>query len=195
MRLHGKIQQVHNYFCFANSRYPEDSIDRIWKPSPNSQNEVRFLSEPNFILSSKSNPNASHGVPLEVLRTAVTHPNQLVFLHDHLDTATSEYRIFFHLVELNPTVKSGQRLFDIYINNQIKATNYDILAHESNFKSEFYDVLANGSLNLTLVKASVGSDLGPICSAYEIVQVRTWILESDEKDGKIGFCVVFLVRA
>ena len=141
----------------------------------------------NINISSKFNSNASLGVPLEVLRTAVTHSDQLVFLHDELDTATYEYRIFFHFVELNQTVESGQRLFDIFINNDKKATNFDILAHGSNYKWEFYDVLANGSLNLTLVKASVGSELGPICSAYEIMQVRPWNQESDENDGKIAF--------
>ncbi|TYK24622.1 nodulation receptor kinase-like [Cucumis melo var. makuwa] len=163
-------------------RYPNDPIDRIWKASPSFLNGSRFLLDPNINISSKFNSNASLGVPLEVLRTAVTHPNQLVFLHDDLDTATYEYRIFFHFVELNQTVEPGQRLFDIYINNDKKATNFDILAHGSNYKWEFYDVLANGSLNLTLVKASVGSELGPICSAYEIMQVRPWIQESDEND-------------
>lgn len=176
-------------FSFVNCRYPYDPIDRIWKASPSSHNVGSFLSEPNINISSNSNSNsnASLGVSLEVLRTALTHPNQLVFLHHDLDTAIHEYRIFFHFVELNQTVESGQRLFDIYINNEKKATNFDILAHGSNYKWEFYDVLANGSLNLTLVKASVGSELGPICSAYEIMQVRPWIQESDEKDGKITF--------
>uniref|UniRef100_A0A9I9DSF5 Protein kinase domain-containing protein n=1 Tax=Cucumis melo TaxID=3656 RepID=A0A9I9DSF5_CUCME len=163
-------------------RYPNDPIDRIWKASPSFLNGSRFLLDPNINISSKFNSNASLGVPLEVLRTAVTHPDQLVFLHDDLDTATNEYRIFFHFVELNQTVEPGQRLFDIYINNDKKATNFDILAHGSNYKWEFYDVLANGSLNLTLVKASVGSELGPICSAYEVMQVRPWIQESDEND-------------
>ncbi|XP_022155334.1 nodulation receptor kinase-like [Momordica charantia] len=163
-----------------NIRYPDDLSDRIWQPSTYSQNIARLLSEPNINIS-----DASLGVPLEVLRTALTHPTHLVFLHDDLDTATYEYRIFFHFVELNRTVKSGQRLFDVYINSEKKATNYDILAHGSNYRWEFYDILANGSLNLTLVKASIGSELGPTCSAYEIMQVRPWILESDEGDVEV----------
>ncbi|XP_023513971.1 nodulation receptor kinase-like [Cucurbita pepo subsp. pepo] len=166
-------------------RYRDDSSDRIWKASPYFQNEARVLTEPNINISSKSDHNATHGVPLKVLRTGLTHSDQLVFLHDGLDSATYQYRIFFHFVELNQSVKPGQRLFDIYINNEKKATDYDILAHGFNYEWEVYDVLGNGSLNLTLVKASVGSELGPICSAYEILQVRSWSLESDEKDVEV----------
>ncbi|KAF3950478.1 hypothetical protein CMV_023772, partial [Castanea mollissima] len=44
-----------------------------------------------------------------------------------------------------------------------------------------WDFMANGSLNLTLSKAS-GSAFGLICNAYEILQRITWVQETNQKD-------------
>lgn len=103
--------------------------------------------------------------------------------------------MFLYFFELNKTSKRGDRVFDIYINNEKVKENFEILANGYNYKEVVWDVRANGSLNLTLIKAS-GSLFGPICNAYEILQVREinqscgefdlQVQQTDEKDGEFN---------
>ena len=48
-----------------------------------------------------------------------------------------------------------------------------------------WDGKANGSLKLSLIKAS-GSVFGPICNAYEILQVKPWHQETNQQDGEFS---------
>lgn len=130
--------------------------------------------------------------PLQVLQTALTHPERLQFIHSGLDTEDYEYRIFLYFLELNSTVKEGKRVFDIYVNGEIKMEGFDILAGGSNYTSTVLNVSANGLLNVTLVKAS-GAEFGPLLNAYEILQRRTWSKETNQKDGKCVCVTVFLL--
>lgn len=127
--------------------------------------------------------------PLQVLQTAVTHPDRLQFVLSGLDIEDNEYRVFLYFLELNSTVKAGKRVFDIYVNGEIKKERFDILAEGSNYTYTVLNVSANGLLNLTLVKAS-GAEFGPLLNAYEILQMRSWIEETNHKDGKC-VCVTF----
>lgn len=136
----------------------------------------------NFDLKSNVTP------PLQVLQTAVTHPDRLQFVLSGLDIEDNEYRVFLYFLELNSTVKAGKRVFDIYVNGEIKKERFDILAGGSNYTYTVLNVSANGLLNLTLVKAS-GAEFGPLLNAYEILQMRSWIEETNQKDGKsVCFC-------
>nr|CAK32638.1 putative symbiosis receptor-like kinase [Datisca glomerata]CAP62376.1 symbiosis receptor-like kinase [Datisca glomerata] len=164
-------------------RYPDDPSDRIWKPLSNPDPTISSISSPNINVL---NYNATVDIPLPVLQTALTHSTQLVFLHSDIETEAYEYRVFFYFLELDETVKPGQRVFDIYINDEKQASGFDILANGSNYKQSVFTVLANGSLNLTFVKSSDGSPLGPTCNAYEILQVRPWIQETNEKDVEVS---------
>jgi len=127
--------------------------------------------------------------PLQVLQTALTHPERLE-IHSSLDTEDYEYRVFLYFLELNSTVKEGKRVFDIYVNGEIQREKFDILAKGSNYTYTVLNVSANGLLNLTLVKSS-GAEFGPLLNAYEILQKRSWIEETNQKDGRC-VCVVFL---
>lgn len=91
--------------------------------------------------------------------------------------------MFLHFLELNGTVRAGQRVFDIYLNNEIKKEKFDVLAGGSKSSYTALNISANGSLNITLVKAS-GSEFGPLLNAYEILQARSWIEETNQKDCK-----------
>lgn len=105
------------------------------------------------------------------------------FVHDGLETDDYEYSVFLHFLELNGTVRAGQRVFDIYLNNEIKKEKFDVLAGGSKNSYTALNISANGSLNITLVKAS-GSEFGPLLNAYEILQARSWIEETNQKDCK-----------
>ncbi|XVF17412.1 hypothetical protein REPUB_Repub10bG0120100 [Reevesia pubescens] len=160
----------------GETRYPEDRYDRIWKPASS-----RLYSSTNSPVTVHNNANTT--VPLKVLQTAVTDSNQLEFLQNDLDNGDYNYTLILYFLELNDTVtRIGQRMFDIHINNEKKEENFDILATGSNYREAVFSVTAKGSLNLTLVKALNGSEFGPICNAFEILQVLPRNQQTDYDD-------------
>ncbi|KAL2241464.1 UNVERIFIED_CONTAM: Nodulation receptor kinase [Sesamum indicum] len=147
-------------------RYPVDPYDRIWRSDSYPDSTA------NYISSSTTYVNLT-GVnsilpPLEVLQTALTHPERLEFQYKNLDAGTYNYNLYLHFLELDDSVQAGQRVFDVYINNE-KRQAVDILSGGSRYSSVALDFTTNGVLNLTLVKA-LNSQFGPICNAYEILQ-------------------------
>ncbi|KAK1587933.1 hypothetical protein Q3G72_018382 [Acer saccharum] len=177
----GRSENEHSF------RYPDDPFDRIWMPTlkPTLSTKATAIN----ISSSTtniSNYNATVTVPLQVLQTALTDADQFSFVHADLDSADYTYTLNLYFLELNDSVKNlGQRVFDIYINNEKKRGNFDILAGGSNYAKVALNVVANGSLNLTLVKSPNGSEFGPICNAYEILQVRPWVQETNQEDVNV----------
>ena len=169
------------WLTFANFRYPHDESDRIWQPSTNSTATIKSSISVNVTNYTATNVNA----PLQVLQTALNDFQWLEF-HEDLDKADGGYRVFLYFLELNETVKPGQRMFDIYINNVMIKGTFDILANGSNYWEVVWDFMANGSLNLTLSKAS-GSAFGPICNAYEVLQNITWVQETNQKGWWVQF--------
>ncbi|KAL5755226.1 hypothetical protein ACOSP7_023446 [Xanthoceras sorbifolium] len=173
----GRSKEEHSF------RYPDDPYDRIWMPTSSPEPTTYSISSNTTNIS---NYNANVTVPLQVLQTALTDDHQLNFFHANLDSADYNYTVNLYFLELNDSVKSsGQRVFDIYINEEKKLGNFDILAGGSNYAKVAFHVVANGSLNLKLVKVSSGSEFGPICNAYEILQVRPWVQETNQKDVNV----------
>ncbi|KAL8125094.1 nodulation receptor kinase-like isoform X2 [Apium graveolens] len=167
----------------AEIRYPDDPFDRIWRPEASDDN-VTASPMTNIVTV-----NASKALPpIKVLRTALTHPEQLQFLHNNLDTGFYEYELYLYFLELNESVQTGQRLFNIYINNRM-VEEFDIMASGSRFRTLVLNFTANGALNLTMIKAANGSLLGPICNAYEILQIRAWIQGTNQEDKDAIFNV------
>nr|ABY90094.1 receptor kinase [Casuarina glauca] len=148
-------------------RYPSDASDRIWKPCTNSTAQI--ILEPFVDFSNYSASTVTP--PLQVLQTALYHPERLEFI-ENVDIREYKYRISQYFFELNGTSKLGDRVFDIYVNNEKVRRNFDILANGSKYKEVVLDVRASGILNLTLIKAS-GSTFGPICNGYEILLVHS----------------------
>lgn len=168
----------------ANFRYPDDKFDRIWEPIKSDESPT--------VNANISINNANTTVPPRVLQTAVTHPDRLEFLQSGLDEgAHSNYSVILYFVELNDSVKTGQRVFDIYINDEKKQVDFDILANGANYREVGSYVRANGSVNVTLNKVPNGFEFGPICSAYEIFKVQSWIQLTDQNDGKFDMYIKF----
>ncbi|GFZ18883.1 leucine-rich repeat protein kinase family protein [Actinidia rufa] len=158
-------------------RYPYDQYDRIWRKELHSDQTANQTSS---LTVSITNTELA-APPIQVLQTALNHPDRLVFLHDDLVPEHYNYDLHLYFLELIDSVQAGQRVFDIYINNE-KRQEIDIMAGRSNYKSLHLNFTANGFLNLTLVKASNGSQFGPIINAYEILQVHTWIQGTVQDD-------------
>nr|ADB97921.2 symbiosis receptor kinase SymRK [Arachis hypogaea] len=160
-------------------RYPIDQSDRIWKRTTTSP--YTPISFNISILDHKSNVTP----PLKVLQTALTHPERLEFNNNGLEVKEDyEYLVFLYFLELNNSVREGQRVFDIFVNSEIKEGRFDILNGGSNYRYTLLNVSAKGSLNLTLAKAS-GSENGPLLNAYEIMQVHPWIEGTNQTDVEV----------
>ncbi|KAK1351646.1 Symbiosis receptor-like kinase [Heracleum sosnowskyi] len=159
-------------------RYPYDPYDRIWRPQPDHvhSGDVTRLSLLNIVIT----PTSTLLPPTQVLQTAITHPERLEFLHNNLDTGYYTYNLYIYFFEHNKSVQAGQRVIDIYINNE-KQQEVDILSVGSSYRAVELNFKANGVLNLTLIKTN-GSQLGPICNAYEILQVRPQLHGTTQED-------------
>lgn len=163
---------------FDDFRYPIDSNDRIWKET--SISSASPISSFNVSISGQiSNVTP----PLQVLQTALTHSERLEFIHNISETWNHDYRVFLYFLELSNTVRSGQRVFDIYLNGDLKEKSFDIMAGGSNYRHTVLNVSANGAINLTLAKKS-SSEYGPLCNAYEILEVLPWKKETNQTDCK-----------
>ncbi|KAM0032385.1 putative protein kinase RLK-Pelle-LRR-I-1 family [Helianthus debilis subsp. tardiflorus] len=158
-------------------RYPQDPYDRIWKPDSDlNQNGNSTSLENRKIIS----PNSTNTLPpITVLQTARTHSDRLEFWHD-FQSGYNDYILNLYFLELNESVQTAQRVFDIYINDK-QRMNIDIISGGSNYKAASINFTANQFLNLTITKAN-GSRWGPICNAYEILQVRPLLQATDQKD-------------
>ncbi|KAL4582407.1 hypothetical protein LXL04_006956 [Taraxacum kok-saghyz] len=158
-------------------RYPQDRYDQIWKPDSDlnqNKNSTLLNVDTNIQNGTKSSP------PTEVLQTARTHLERLEFIHNlHLEY--EKYILYLYFLELDGSVKAGQRVFDVYINGE-KRQQIDVISSGSNYMDTFMHFTANGFLNLTIRKASNGSQWGPICNAYEVFQVRPLLQATDQED-------------
>lgn len=119
--------------------------------------------------------------PLQVLQTAVTHPERLEFQNENLHIGPGNYDLHLYFLELNDSVQAGERVFDVHINNK-KIRTVDIMANSSGYFAEVLKFTTEGVLNLTLVKA-LNSKLGPICNAYEILQAYPRNEETNMEEG------------
>ncbi|XP_042491079.1 nodulation receptor kinase-like, partial [Macadamia integrifolia] len=150
-------------------RYPYDPSDRIWATSSSLSNSSITISNTSI---SVNGANAS--VPVQVLQTALMGKAQLQFIQNDLDLSNKNYYIFLYFLELNGSVTKGERVFDIYVNGQKRYENFDVLGDGtiSNYREAVFNASTeNGILNVTLI--GVQHQLGPICNAYEILQVYT----------------------
>ncbi|CAN1342803.1 Nodulation receptor kinase [Linum perenne] len=161
-------------------RFPDDPQDRIWSsPDPERVNLSTIATIKNTIT------NSTAKVPLKVLETAVTNETRLQFLYTDLDKRDCNYTIFFYFFELDNTVRPGQRVFDIYINEEKQETSFDVWGNGSNYSEVALNVTANGYLNLTLGRVNNKSKYGPILNAYEIMQVYQWIQGTNQRDVRV----------
>ncbi|CDP02685.1 unnamed protein product [Coffea canephora] len=159
-------------------RYPLDRYDRIWRADKYSDPMANRISSSSVNVT-RSSPNLTFP-PVEVLQTALTHPERLEFSYNNLDSDYHSYDLLLYFLELNDQVKVGQRVFDVYVNDA-KKTQVDV-ALSGTFRFVILNVTANGYLNLTMVRLSNGSQYGPIISAYEILQVHPLIQETGREE-------------
>ncbi|XP_018625434.1 nodulation receptor kinase-like isoform X2 [Nicotiana tomentosiformis] len=159
----------------AEIRYPYDQYDRIWRPASNLDSEVAHI-QPSIV--KQANAEAHRLLPPSlVLQTALTHPGRLEFLHEDLDTGYYTYYLVLYFFEPNDSVQAGERVFHVYINNE-KRLEVDILASGSRYLDVVLKFRANRAVNLTMIKASNLSQLGPICNAYEILKTLPRVKET-----------------
>ncbi|XP_004288317.1 PREDICTED: nodulation receptor kinase-like [Fragaria vesca subsp. vesca] len=162
-------------------RYGVDPSDRIWLTNSTVDPGTYLIPEPNVVnvLGSRD-----VRVPIQVLKTALASSDRLVILHNGLSSSNSHYLLFLYFYEVNHTVQAGERVFDVYLNSELRQSGFDVMGDGSNYRELALNVTANWYLNLTLVKASE-SENGPICNAYEILQVHQLVQETDTDDVEV----------
>ncbi|XP_057784317.1 nodulation receptor kinase-like isoform X2 [Salvia miltiorrhiza] len=165
----------------AEVRYPDDLYDRIWRSHVYPDSTATYMLPPTTNVNI-TNPD-SIMPPLKVLQTAVTHPERLEFQYGNLDVGPSNYDLYLYFLELDDSVGIGERVFDVYINDR-NIHEVDIWASGSRFLAVVLNFTANGVLNLTFVKA-LNSQLGPICNAYEILQVYPRNAETNVEEVEV----------
>ncbi|XP_047325196.1 nodulation receptor kinase-like [Impatiens glandulifera] len=158
-------------------RYPDDPYDRIWRAMSNTNQAEKWVSS---VIINMDN-DIRTAPPIQVLQTAQVHEENLVILHNDLETKNRSYDLYLYFLEHNKSIQKGQRVFDVYINNE-KRQEIDIKAGGSNYKAVVLPFTADGFFNLTLTKASSDSPFGPILNAYEILQVRPLSEETLKED-------------
>ncbi|KAI3951089.1 hypothetical protein MKW92_047409 [Papaver armeniacum] len=159
-------------------RYPNDQNDRIWNVDEAQKDETPIWS------NAQVRNNVKTSIPLQVLQTALSDDKRLQFGFDDIDTGDNEYMIVLYFLELDDSVGVGQRVFDIYINGELKFENFDILGGEAgyNYRVVVLRFTANKFLNVNLIKVSNGSEFGPICNAYEVLQLHSWVQGTLQED-------------
>lgn len=174
------VQRIDVGNTIGEIRFPQDPDDRIWKPDSDlKQNGNSTSSNEDKIATNWTKTLA----PKEVLQTARTHSDRLEFKHN-LDSGYKKYILNLYFLELDGNVKAGQRVFDVYVNGE-KRDQIDVISGGSNYKNTSMYFTANGFLNLTLKKASNGSQWGPICNAYEVFQVRPLLQTTNQEDANV----------
>ncbi|KAK6923231.1 Malectin-like domain [Dillenia turbinata] len=159
-------------------RYPDDPNDRIWSPTTDASPYQPMTSSPAAAIPIDT------PVPAEVLQTALYDPQILEF-NQEVETASYNYTAVLYFLELNSTVQVGQRVFDIYINNNEKFKGFDILGGGSSYREAVCNFTSNGSFKLTLIKAPDGSILGPLLNAYEILLVHSRVDATVQQDADV----------
>ncbi|KAK9110786.1 hypothetical protein Sjap_018846 [Stephania japonica] len=159
-------------------RYPLDRSDRIWKNS-----EIQSKTDNSISNTSSLVHGANTAVPLQVLQTASIDPERLDFLLNNLGKRDSNYLIHLYFLELNGSVKTGERVFDVLINGKKQFDKFDILGNDAatNYRELVFSVSANEALNMSMVKSPEAS-LGPICNAHEIFQVFSLVQGTHQAD-------------
>lgn len=175
-----------NCFLFwehsTNFRYPLDHYDRIWKPD--SYTDAVASRTSSFTANFSGSETNLTFPPMQVLQTSLSHPERLEFTYRNLDHGYYSYDLFLYFLELNDSVQAGQRVFDVFVNDE-KRLEVDIVLSGSRSYATVLNITANGYLNLTMVKASNRSLFGPMINAYEILQVHPILLqETSQEEGK-----------
>lgn len=184
--LYNSLILMFNCFLFwehsTNFRYPLDHYDRIWKPD--SYTDAVASRTSSFTANFSGSETNLTFPPMQVLQTSLSHPERLEFTYRNLDHGYYSYDLFLYFLELNDSVQAGQRVFDVFVNDE-KRLEVDIVLSGSRSYATVLNITANGYLNLTMVKASNRSLFGPMINAYEILQVHPILLqETSQEEGK-----------
>ncbi|CAL9080886.1 unnamed protein product [Musa textilis] len=149
-------------------RYPDDAYDRIWRFDITPP----VWSDINSSQPIQTSPRDAFQVPPAVMATAVTPANgtSLMFYFG-ADTGVVYY-IYMHFAEFNALSQTENRIFDVFVNDELKASSvkpeYLLSTHISLSLTSALgtEVTYNFALNST-----IGSSFPPILNAIEAYSV------------------------
>lgn len=166
-------------------RYPEDPYDRIWEPFCHSP----YWASISTTIKVSNLPKDAFEVPSVVLQTAVIPNNatSLKFFWDAMeetDDTLSQYHLFMHFAEVQPTAANRSRTFNVCLNGEL---------WEGAFKPNYLygdhiyttspGALYQYNVSLNQLNTAV---LPPILNAVEIYSLlHVKEVATDARDGKL----------
>ncbi|XP_072993790.1 putative leucine-rich repeat receptor-like serine/threonine-protein kinase At2g19230 [Typha latifolia] len=145
-------------------RYPMDAYDRLWLP-------VIYQAVPrkNATNDVQKRPEDTFQVPQEVMNTAFAPIDNYLFFswYSAIGDDRPVYYIYMHFAELETLQKPTIRSFDVYVNDELKISNFKpdyLLASHVSLTSNL-DTATEYNFNITQAAAST---LPPILNAAEI---------------------------
>ncbi|RWW63591.1 hypothetical protein BHE74_00029230 [Ensete ventricosum] len=150
------------YMC----RYPDDAYDRFWTPFSN----LPYLFNINSSETIQRNPGDEFQVPGAVMATAVTpsdNTSLLLLMSSKPGPVRPEYYVYMHFADFDAPSPNRTRLFDVYVNNELEASNFQPNYLLSTHISLTYDLRPAVEYDIDLNHTG-GSTLPPILNAIEI---------------------------
>ncbi|RZR91166.1 hypothetical protein BHM03_00019230 [Ensete ventricosum] len=150
------------YMC----RYPDDAYDRFWTPFSN----LPYWFNINSSETIQRNPGDEFQVPGAVMATAVTpsdNTSLLLLMSSKPGPVRPEYYVYMHFADFDAPSPNRTRLFDVYVNNELEASNFQPNYLLSTHISLTYDLRPAVEYDIDLNHTG-GSTLPPILNAIEI---------------------------
>ncbi|KAJ8464782.1 hypothetical protein OPV22_027334 [Ensete ventricosum] len=147
-------------------RYPDDAYDRFWTPFSN----LPYWFNINSSETIQRNPGDEFQVPGAVMATAVTpsdNTSLLLLMSSKPGPVRPEYYVYMHFADFDAPSPNRTRLFDVYVNNELEASNFQPNYLLSTHISLTYDLRPAVEYDIDLNHTG-GSTLPPILNAIEI---------------------------
>ncbi|THU45362.1 hypothetical protein C4D60_Mb02t17110 [Musa balbisiana] len=147
-------------------RYPDDAYDRFWKPF----SYLPYWFNINSSETIQRNPGDEFQVPGAVMATAVTpsdNTSLLLLMSAKPGPVRPEYYVYMHFADFDAPSPNQTRMFDVYVNNELKASNFQPNYLLSTHISLTYDLGTAVEYDIDLNHTG-SSTLPPILNAIEV---------------------------
>jgi hypothetical protein len=169
------------------SRFPDDSLDRFWFTLGASIGEVSNVTTSTIDMEYTQ----LEYLPMKVMQSNIVATTRAGLLYNLTLPGSHRYFFSIFIVELDPRVKSGDRVFDVQFNGRLVISNIDI-SNSSNGKpyvlDQYYATKPLGPyvdyLAITFTPAASSTYL-PSLAALEVMQLfdNPMVSPSSSNDG------------
>ncbi|KAK4269288.1 hypothetical protein QN277_022468 [Acacia crassicarpa] len=147
-------------------RYPDDSYDRIWRPSDSE--DWRQINTLLHVDQGLSSTTSSYGLitypPSIVMRTASTPANVSNKMEVHFQIGNNSYFVYLYFAEIQKLQANEIREFNIFVNGELFRANFS----PSYLQTLNILAIGNGPWLSILINKTDRSTLPPLVNAIEV---------------------------